>query len=87
MYFATAEQQHHSVELSDKTMLVKSKVSFIHSTAVKKKNPANSVKNHSQEKKEVKNLLALVQSTETIITNSILSNSYSLTHFPTTYHY
>lgn len=37
MYFATAEQQHHSVELSDKTMLVKSKVSFIHSTAVKKK--------------------------------------------------
>lgn len=57
MYFATAEQQHHSVELSDKTMLVKLKVAYIHSKTEKKKNPANTVKKLSQEKKSEKNYL------------------------------
>lgn len=35
MYLATTEQEHHSVELSDKTILIKPKL-YIHSTAVKR---------------------------------------------------
>lgn len=42
MYLATAEQEHHSVELSDKTILAKSKF-YIHSTVVKTV-PGNSTK-------------------------------------------